>query len=195
MTHLLKIRADFADRVLSGEKTFELRKNDRDFQCGDEIVFQVVWLSETAYEVDEEHPLNGKPYTITYVLSGWGLKKGYVALGIKPGRDDIVTTFLSDFENVGEAPGMAEQKYLCDRCARYPCSDNPTKLMKYCPEYEPKPKPTTNADRIRAMSDEELAQFIERSDCPPHDGICDKDNITCSKCWLDWLQSPAGGEK
>ncbi len=53
MTHLLRIRADFADRVLSGEKTFELRKNDRDFQRGDEIVFQVVWFSETAYEVDE----------------------------------------------------------------------------------------------------------------------------------------------
>ena len=101
MTHLLKIRADFADRVLSGEKTFELRKNDRDFQCGDEIVFQVVWLSETAYEVDEEHPLNGKTYTITYVLSGWGLKKGYVALGIKPVQDDIVTTFWADCENVG----------------------------------------------------------------------------------------------
>ena len=27
-------------------------------------------------------------------------------------------------------------------------------------EYEVKPKPQTNADRIRAMSDEELAEFI-----------------------------------
>lgn len=52
---------------------------------------------------------------------------------------------------------------------------------------------TTNADRIRSMSDEELAKFIERSDCPPYDGTCDKDNITCSKCWLDWLQSPTDG--
>ena len=101
MTHLLKIRADFADRVLSGEKTFELRKNDRDFQRGDEIVFQVVRLSGSAYEACKEHPLDEKVYTITYVLSGWGLKEGYVALGIKPGRDDIVTTFWSDFENVG----------------------------------------------------------------------------------------------
>lgn len=107
MTHQLKIRADFADRVLSGEKTFEIRKNDRDFQCGDEIIFQVVWLSGSACEVDvdEEHPLSGKAYTITYVLSGWGLKKGYVALGIKPARDDIVTTFWSDFENVGGGAG------------------------------------------------------------------------------------------
>ena len=42
----------------------------------------------------------------------------------------------------------------------------------------------TNADRIRAMSDEDLAKFIEWSDCPPHDGVCDRDNITCSECWL-----------
>ena len=105
MTHQLKIRADFADRVLSGEKTFEIRKNDRDFQRGDEIIFQVVWLYGSACEADEEHPLNGKTYTITYVLSGWGLKKGYVALGIKPVQDDIVTAFWSDFENVEGGAG------------------------------------------------------------------------------------------
>lgn len=103
MTHQLKIRADFADRVLSGEKTFELRKNDRDFQRGDEIIFQVVWLSGSACEVDvdEEHPLNGKAYTITYVLSGWGLKKGYVALGIKPTSDDIGISPWLNYEIVG----------------------------------------------------------------------------------------------
>ena len=105
MTHLLKIRADFADRVLSGEKTFELRKNDRDFQRGDEIIFQVVRLYGSACEADEEHLLNEKTYTITYVLSGWGLKKGYVALGIKPVQDDIVTTFWADCENVGGGAG------------------------------------------------------------------------------------------
>ena len=54
-------------------------------------------------------------------------------------------------------------------------------------------KPKTNADRIRAMTDEELAKFIERSDCPPHNGTCDNDNISCTKCWLDWLQSPSDG--
>ncbi len=54
--------------------------------------------------------------------------------------------------------------------------------------------PITNADVVRAMSDKDLAKFIERSDCPPHDGTCDNDNITCSKCWLQWLQIPAGGD-
>lgn len=101
MTHQLKIRADFADRVLSGEKTFEIRKNDRDFQRGDEIIFQVVWLSGSAYEVCEEHPLDGKAYTITYVLSGWGLKEDYVALGIKPTPDDMGFSPWLNYEIVG----------------------------------------------------------------------------------------------
>ena len=104
MTHPLKIRADFAGRILSGEKTFEIRKNDRDFQRGDEIVFQVVRLSGSAYEACKEHPLDGKVYTITYVLSGWGLKEGYVALGIKA-RPDGMSAFAWLNEIVGGGAG------------------------------------------------------------------------------------------
>jgi len=37
-THLLKIRKPYLDKVMSGEKTFEIRKNDRDFQVGDFVV-------------------------------------------------------------------------------------------------------------------------------------------------------------
>lgn len=51
-------------------------------------------------------------------------------------------------------------KFLCDSCEKYPCDDNAIKLMKYCPVYSPKPKPQTNADRIRSMTDEELAKWL-----------------------------------
>lgn len=46
----------------------------------------------------------------------------------------------------------------------------------------------SNADRIRAMSDEELAlQF--GANCPKENRrACDR---VCSKCWLEWLQKPA----
>ena len=46
----------------------------------------------------------------------------------------------------------------------------------------------TNADRIRAMSDEELAlQF--GANCPKENRrACDR---VCSKCWLEWLRQPA----
>lgn len=38
-THDLKLSVEFCDAVLSGEKTFEVRKNDRGFQTGDLIRF------------------------------------------------------------------------------------------------------------------------------------------------------------
>lgn len=56
----------------------------------------------------------------------------------------------------------------------------------------------THADRIRKMSDEELAEFL---DIVGEDGIssqyadvpcdCCCEKTECSKCWKDWLQSEA----
>lgn len=38
-THRIKIQDKFLARIQSGEKTFEIRKNDRNYQVGDFIVF------------------------------------------------------------------------------------------------------------------------------------------------------------
>lgn len=56
----------------------------------------------------------------------------------------------------------------------------------------------TNADRIRNMSDEELAKFL---DIVEQDGIssqytgvpcdCCCEKTECSKCWEEWLRSEA----
>ncbi len=48
-------------------------------------------------------------------------------------------------------------------------------------------KPETNGDRIRAMTDEELAIFLSDVDCcnPNH---CEL-GMYCEKCWLSWLRS------
>lgn len=56
----------------------------------------------------------------------------------------------------------------------------------------------TNADRIRNMSDEELAEFL---DIVERDGIssqyvsipcdCCYEKTECSKCWEEWLKSKA----
>lgn len=53
-----------------------------------------------------------------------------------------------------------------------------------------KPKPITNADRIRAMTDEELAEFITNTDfC---ELLCLVDSVCkdgrCDKKLLDWLR-------
>ena len=53
-------------------------------------------------------------------------------------------------------------------------------------------KPITNADRIRSMTDEELAEFeSERMCCPPGKPGCEENNLTCDnceQCWLDWMK-------
>lgn len=61
------------------------------------------------------------------------------------------------------------------------------------------PELITNADRIRAMSDEELAEFISRieiGDFGPQvygKTFCDmcKGQYECDDCRLWWLQQPA----
>lgn len=39
-THTLKIQKQYADAVLNGTKTFEIRKNDRNFKVGDKAPAQ-----------------------------------------------------------------------------------------------------------------------------------------------------------
>ena len=58
-------------------------------------------------------------------------------------------------------------------------------------------EPVTNADKIRAMSDEELADALQKfciamvdcSDCPLCDFGCPKNSIF--NYWIEWLQQPA----
>ena len=53
------------------------------------------------------------------------------------------------------------------------------------------PKQITNSDRIRAMSDEEMAEKLGRGPGCPVNGDCEKMSMDCNACWLDWLQQPA----
>ena len=59
--------------------------------------------------------------------------------------------------------------------------------------------PMTNADRIRAMTDEELAEFLDdvqyreweyRQENPREKGYFQ----SCVEGWLNWLQQPAEGD-
>ena len=82
------------------------------------------------------------------------------------------------------------------------------KIKNYPPYLDyPKPyKPQTNADRIRAMRDEDLAALISRSSIHDLcDIVCGEDcnavatfNKTseqrCAEIVLVWLQQPAEGE-
>lgn len=79
-THDLKILPEFYQAVKNGEKTFEVRKNDRDFKKYDVIILRE-W--------------DGEKYTgrwlersIGYILPGgaYGIEDGYVVLALKRGR-------------------------------------------------------------------------------------------------------------
>ena len=78
MIHDVKILKPFADAILSDQKRFEIRKNDRGYQKGDFLRFLVI--DEKGNTVP--HPLSGQRAKILYVLSDWGLRPGYVALSI-----------------------------------------------------------------------------------------------------------------
>jgi len=79
MLHKLKIEKPFYEAVKAGLKPFEIRSNDRGFQKGDLIQFKVRDQAQNwTYRETEEL------YEITYVMSGYGLKNGYVILAIRP---------------------------------------------------------------------------------------------------------------
>ena len=80
--HKIKLREEFCDAVLNGEKTFEIHFNDRGYQKGDHIRFIPIDAETFAITIIK-HPIEDKEYEITYVLSDWGLQKNYVALAIK----------------------------------------------------------------------------------------------------------------
>ena len=78
--HEIKLREEFADDILSGEKTFEIRRNDRGYQKGDRVKFKVV--DAAGFHI--LHPVETEVYEITYLLHGWGMHDGYCVFGIKP---------------------------------------------------------------------------------------------------------------
>ncbi len=79
MLHKIKICKQFADAIQSGDKNFEIRKNDRGYNKGDSVIFTVIDNDGCAIH----HEIDLYVYNITYVLNGYGLKNGYVVFGIQ----------------------------------------------------------------------------------------------------------------
>lgn len=90
--HELKILHEYLIDVSIGKKTFELRKNDRDYQVGDLIRFIDVreddyTANKNIYKNQIEPNIDENTlYRITYVLKDvekYGLNKDYCILAIK----------------------------------------------------------------------------------------------------------------
>ena len=73
MNHILKTIQPYFNRVWSGQKTFEVRNNDRDFEVGDTIELKEYDPSTDSYS--GRFMVGG----ITYVLRDYdAIKEGYV---------------------------------------------------------------------------------------------------------------------
>ncbi len=83
--HEIYLNLEFCDDVLLGKKSFEVRENDRGYQTGDFIKFKANSgsLNSSLNEKARNHPINNEVFRIEYMLNGWGIKNGYVALAIK----------------------------------------------------------------------------------------------------------------
>ena len=102
--HDIKIQRQIGDSKLEGDKLFEVRINDRYYQKGDLIRYQVVENSYTFINANSpvikiDHPLNSKIFEITYVYSGPGVDTGYVVLGEQDVTEDFVNG-TGKFENL-----------------------------------------------------------------------------------------------
>lgn len=79
MEHEIGLLTQFVDPILRGEKTFEVRKNDRGYQKGDILIMTERYFKESNKSTS---PRKIKA-EVSYVLaSGWGIKAGYVVLGL-----------------------------------------------------------------------------------------------------------------
>ena len=78
MLHEIKILKHYAERIVSGEKDFEVRFNDRDYQKGDIIRFNVI-TQKDGLRISDYDPLIRE---IKYIHTGLGMEKGYVILGL-----------------------------------------------------------------------------------------------------------------
>ena len=115
MIHAVKVTPKYFNDVTGGNKTFEVRKNDRGYLVGD-------YLALNEYEqkagVPDQNCYTGKSalFIIRYVLDDPAYcKKGYVVLGLEPctdmefaGMGNLPTVLISD-----ERADRWEQKRAC----------------------------------------------------------------------------------
>jgi len=90
-------------------------------------------------------------------------------------------------------------EYQCRGCRNTDCNlhwKDPDSRWMNCTNFIAQPQ--TNADRLRAMSDEELAKFFGTLPCCPPgsaeelcypENTCGADTKMMVKCWETWLKA------
>lgn len=83
--HVLNILPEFFDAIVDGTKTFEVRRNDRDFRVGDTLVLRRYDPMTREQFRDESGCIPRAQRLVTYILEGdsFGIDTGYVVMGLK----------------------------------------------------------------------------------------------------------------
>lgn len=83
--HALKTWPMFWDDVRRGRKTFEVRRNDRDFKVGD-VLDLVRWCPINRGIDPDSDGVAIIDRRVTYILQGgqFGIEPGFVVLGLAP---------------------------------------------------------------------------------------------------------------
>lgn len=77
MTHTLKTWLEPFAAVVNGDKTFEIRKDDRNFQVGDSLILQEWCPVQQKYTGKELH------MRVTFIGRGEPYPEGYACMAIK----------------------------------------------------------------------------------------------------------------
>lgn len=89
--HILKLNDRYFDAVANGIKTFEIRRNDRDYKVGDTLVLKKV-DDDGKYPTYADHNLGMNLYyeikvAVTYMLTHEdfpdGVPEGYVVMAVE----------------------------------------------------------------------------------------------------------------
>jgi len=118
-THTLKIKQEYFERIISGQKTFEIRKNDRDYQVGDAVVFTPEGSrhdfskgfdidAECLIEIERIKIMEKHVFEIVYIFHGgeYGLDNGYCVFGIRNIKE------WRDWKKAVDAKESFEKEYV-----------------------------------------------------------------------------------
>jgi hypothetical protein len=110
-THELKTWPSFFEAVANGTKTFECRKNDRDFATGDTLILKEYDPAKDV--VIDDWKLTGRTLTRTvgFVVHGgvFGIAPGHCVMALLPAPNPQGQTPESEARRLSEATGSAQK--------------------------------------------------------------------------------------